>query len=127
MAKTLKPPVVLFKNRVGVWADKIGVKPERVSIQAMRNKWASCSTTGRVYFSRDLLNQGAAFQDSVIAHELLHLLVPNHGALFKSLLMAYLPQAKGFSAPPQASAKDRPLKSSLRTEQSPIEEPRPPD
>ncbi len=90
MPKTPKPPVVLFKKRVGVWAEKIGVKPERVSIQVMRNKWASCSTTGRLYFSRDLLKQGAAFQDSVIAHELLHLLVPNHGALFKSLLMAHL-------------------------------------
>jgi predicted metal-dependent hydrolase len=27
----------------------------------------------------------------VIVHELLHLLVPNHGKLFKSLMNAYLP------------------------------------
>jgi hypothetical protein len=27
----------------------------------------------------------------VIVHELLHLLVPNHGKLFKSLMTAYLP------------------------------------
>ncbi len=95
MTKTKKPPAALFKRRVEVWAVKIGVKPQRVSIQEMRNKWASCSTAGRVYFSKDLLQQGAAFQDSVIAHELLHLLVPNHGALFKSLLMAYFPKMKG--------------------------------
>jgi predicted metal-dependent hydrolase len=31
------------------------------------------------------------FQDYVIVHELLHLRVPNHGKLFKSLLTAYLP------------------------------------
>jgi hypothetical protein len=31
------------------------------------------------------------FREVVIVHELLHLLVPNHGKLFKSLLNAYLP------------------------------------
>ena len=33
----------------------------------------------------------AAFQDYVIAHELLHLRVPNHGPLFKALLTAHVP------------------------------------
>jgi hypothetical protein len=32
-----------------------------------------------------------AFRELVIVHELLHLLVPNHGKLFKSLMSAYLP------------------------------------
>lgn len=93
-AKTQKPPAALFKQRVDRWAAKIGVKPDRVYIQAMRNKWASCSTAGRVYFSADILKQSPAFQDSVIAHELLHLLIPNHGALFKSFLNAFLPRSE---------------------------------
>ncbi|MBI4371434.1 MAG: M48 family metallopeptidase [Elusimicrobia bacterium] len=86
-------PRPLFKQRVGRWATKIGVQPKRVYVQAMRNKWASCSTAGRVYFSADLLSQPVSFQDQVIAHELLHLLIPNHGALFKSFMNAYLPQS----------------------------------
>ena len=93
-AKTQRPPAARFKRRVERWAAKIGVKPERISIQGMRNKWASCSTAGRVYFSTDILKQSPAFQDSVIAHELLHLLIPNHGALFKSFLNAYLPHPR---------------------------------
>jgi hypothetical protein len=32
-----------------------------------------------------------AFQDFVIAHELLHLRVPNHGRLFKALLTTHIP------------------------------------
>jgi predicted metal-dependent hydrolase len=32
-----------------------------------------------------------AFREYVIVHELLHLKVPNHGKLFKSLLRAYIP------------------------------------
>lgn len=92
--KTGTAPAVHFKRRVERWADKIGVRPERVYVQSMRNKWASCSTAGRVYFSADLLKEPLAFQDSVIAHELLHLMIPNHGALFKSFLNAYVPRAR---------------------------------
>jgi hypothetical protein len=34
------------------------------------------------------------FQDFVIAHELLHLRVPNHGKLFKALLRVHVPDWK---------------------------------
>ena len=80
-----------FKSRVLVWSTKVRVKPKQVRLQEMTRKWASCSPDGRVTFSVDLLNEGTAFQDYVIVHELLHLKVPNHGKLFKSLLSAYLP------------------------------------
>lgn len=87
-----------FKRRVTRWAARIGVQTERVYIQRMRNKWASCSTSGRLYFSTDVLREPSGFQDTVIAHELLHLLIPNHGALFKSFLNAYLPKSRRISA-----------------------------
>ncbi len=54
-------------------------------------KWASCSTKGTVTFSKSLLTQPQGFQTYVIVHELLHLKVPNHGKLFKSLLSAHVP------------------------------------
>lgn len=57
---------------------------------AMKHKWASCSTNGHLNFSTALLAQPRSFQDEVIVHELLHLRVPNHGKLFKSLLLAHL-------------------------------------
>jgi predicted metal-dependent hydrolase len=57
----------------------------------MTTKWASCSPAGRICLSKDLLGEDAAFQEVVVVHELLHLRVPNHGKLFKSLMTAYLP------------------------------------
>ncbi len=80
-----------FRAQVADWAQRIRVKPRQVRLQAMRRKWASCSTAGTVSFSLDLLAQSAPFREYVIVHELLHLKVPNHGKLFKSLLRAYLP------------------------------------
>jgi hypothetical protein len=57
----------------------------------MRSKWASCSTAGTITLSDDLLREDPAFQEIVIVHELLHLLVPNHGRVFKALMRAYVP------------------------------------
>jgi hypothetical protein len=56
----------------------------------MARKWGSCSTTGRVTLSADLLTQSATLRRRVIVEELLHLRVPNHGKLFRALLRAFL-------------------------------------
>ena len=80
-----------LRAQVAQWAERIRVKPRQVRLQAMRRKWASCSMAGTVSLTLDLLAQPAPFREYVIVHELLHLKVPNHGKLFKSLLRAYLP------------------------------------
>ena len=85
-----------FKEKVRQWAKRIRVQPTQVRIQRMSRKWASCSTKGWLSFSGDLLEKPQPFQEYVIVHELLHLKVPNHGKLFKSLLTAYMPDWKRF-------------------------------
>lgn len=57
----------------------------------MRRKWGSCSTNGVITLARDLASREPGFQDFVIAHELLHLRVPNHGKVFKALMSLHLP------------------------------------
>jgi predicted metal-dependent hydrolase len=79
-----------FKQRVHGWSEKIGVEVVWLGIRPMRRKWASCSTNGHLNFSTELLNQPTKVQDYVIVHELLHLRVPNHGKLWKSLMRGYL-------------------------------------
>lgn len=83
--------VYAFKQRVRNWAERIGVKPKEIHVRTMRRKWASCSTTGRVTFSTDLLQTDHDWQEYVIVHELLHLQIPNHGKVFKAMLSALLP------------------------------------
>jgi predicted metal-dependent hydrolase len=84
-----------LKASVKSWAAKIRARPKQIRIQRMARKWASCSSKGRVTFNSELFDQPYPFQEFVIVHELLHLKIPNHGKLFKSLLKAYLPQRNG--------------------------------
>jgi predicted metal-dependent hydrolase len=66
----------------------------------MRQKWGSCSTRGRVTLNSELLTAPAALRNEVIVEELLHLKVPNHGKLFKTLKRAYLLTRQGHGAEP---------------------------
>jgi predicted metal-dependent hydrolase len=79
-----------LKAEVRSWAERIGVQPAAIHVKPMTRKWASCSSRGRLTFDTALLSQPPSFRDEVIVHELLHLKVPNHGPLFKTLLRAHL-------------------------------------
>ena len=79
-----------FKERVLHFANKIEVEAKLISIRPMKNKWASCSTKGNLSFNEELLDMDKALGDYVIVHELLHFRAPNHGKLWKALMMAYL-------------------------------------
>ena len=79
-----------FKNRVLHFADKIGVEANHIALRQMKNKWASCSTKGYLTFNNELLDIEKDLGDYVIVHELLHFRTPNHGKLWKALMMAYL-------------------------------------
>jgi predicted metal-dependent hydrolase len=83
-------PRDVFKTEVESWAQRLKVRPNVIHVRSMSRKWGSCSTSGRLTFASDLLQQHAAFRRRVIVEELLHLRIPNHGKLFKSLLRAHL-------------------------------------
>lgn len=74
------------------WQRKLKVRPSRIQVRKMENKWSSCSPRGNMTLSTDLMELPKEVAEYVIVHELLHLMVPNHGKTFKALLAAYLPQ-----------------------------------
>jgi predicted metal-dependent hydrolase len=82
-----------FKKEVSNWAQTIGVTPKEVHLRDISNKWASCSSKGRLTFSYRLLDELAENRSKVIVHELLHLKYPNHGKMFKTLYASYLKKA----------------------------------
>lgn len=90
MEITTVPTKTEFKERVREWAGKLDVEITVLSVRNMRNKWASCSTNGYLTFNSELLDLEDDLADYVIVHELLHFSVPNHGRLWKSLMLAHL-------------------------------------
>lgn len=80
-----------LRQRVDYWSRRLKAEPRIVRIQRMTRKWGSCSTKGIITLAEDLAGQDVGFQNFVIAHELLHLRVPNHGKLFKALMTAHVP------------------------------------
>lgn len=95
---------VLFRAKVDEWARRLKVQPSAVHLRPMSKKWASCSSKGLVSFSTRLLTESGPFRESVIVHELIHLKIPNHGKLFKSLMRAYLPK-EGLDYQPNGSCE----------------------
>lgn len=81
----------ILRSRVEYWARKLKVQPTQIRIQMMRRKWASCSPKGWISFNRALIKESRSFQDYAIIHELLHLEIPNHGKLFKSMMNIFMP------------------------------------
>lgn len=80
-----------FKARVREWANRIDVDIKTISIRPMKNKWASYTKKSQLLiFNTELLDMNKKIGDYVIVHELLHFNVPNHGKLWKSLMLAYL-------------------------------------
>lgn len=77
------------------WATKIGVRTPQIHLRVMRTKWASLSTVGRLTLNTELLDLPKDLGEFVIVHELVHLLAPNHGKVFKSFMHAYLPDWEG--------------------------------
>ncbi|NEX18517.1 MAG: metal-dependent hydrolase [Halochromatium sp.] len=92
--KTIEDDKQVLRSKAFDWAARLKVEPKIVRVQRMTRKWGSCSTSGTVTLAQDLTEASPEFQDFVIAHELLHLRVPNHGKLFKALMTVYVPNWK---------------------------------
>jgi predicted metal-dependent hydrolase len=73
------------------WAARIGVKVPQIYLMEMTSKWASISTSGRLTLNSELLGIPKRVGEFVIVHEIVHMIVPNHGRVFKSFMYAYMP------------------------------------
>ena len=69
----------------------MGVRVAQIQIRAMSQKWASMSSSGMLTLNSELLEMPRDIGEFVIVHEILHLIAPSHGKVFKSFLYAYLP------------------------------------
>lgn len=72
-------------------AAHLGARVSAVSVRDPRTRWGSCSSSGRLSFSWRLLLAPEAVLDYVVAHEVCHLLRPDHSPTFWALLAGAAP------------------------------------
>ncbi|MDC9719664.1 MAG: SprT family zinc-dependent metalloprotease [Gammaproteobacteria bacterium] len=80
-----------FRQRVAFFAPLVGAWPTEVEIKTYRARWGSCNLRGEVQFNWKLMMAPQAVVDSVVVHELCHLLHMHHGPEFWSHVSKVLP------------------------------------
>lgn len=91
--EAVSTPAELHKL-IKVWAARLNVNPKRVQFREMYRKWGSCSSKGNISLNSALLHVPRELAEYVILHELVHLLIFNHGKEFKALMSDHMPDWK---------------------------------
>lgn len=78
---------VTIRNRWGIVV-KDPFRYNRVAIKDNSSNWGSCSTLRNINLNMNLVKLPEELMDYVIAHELCHLVYPNHSERFHNLLNA---------------------------------------
>lgn len=69
----------------------LNTAPPPARIRRLRDRWGSTSPSGRVTFNLDLVKLPISCIDYVVAHELVHLLIPNHSPAYWRMLERVMP------------------------------------
>lgn len=72
----------ILKERVSIYAEKMGVAPTGVSITSAKTRWGSCSGRNHLNFSWHLIMCPLDVVDYVVVHELCHIWHKDHSRDF---------------------------------------------
>ena len=75
-----------IEKRIEHYSLIIGAFPKKIYIREQSTKWGSCSSSKNLSFNLSLIFLPELFRDYVVAHELVHLIHPDHGEKFKRVL-----------------------------------------
>jgi predicted metal-dependent hydrolase len=68
--------------------------PSELTVSALKRRWGSCSSKGKITISSELVKLDDIYLEYVILHELCHLRHQNHGKEFYELLSEVFPDWK---------------------------------
>lgn len=81
----------VIPERVEYYAAVMGVKPTGITITGAKKRYGSCSGKNRLCFTWRLMAYPQEAIDSVVVHELAHIVHKNHGKDFYALVESVLP------------------------------------
>jgi len=80
--------------RVGEAAASLDARPGRITVRDTRSRWGSCASNGNLSFCWRLILAPPFVLDYVVAHEVAHLIEPNHGPAFWRTVAAINPDTE---------------------------------
>jgi predicted metal-dependent hydrolase len=84
----------VLTGRVRLFAAQHGFGYDKVRITSARTRWGSCSSRGTLSFTWRLVMAPLAVVDYVVLHELAHLKIQNHSAVFWAEVARLMPDYK---------------------------------
>lgn len=77
---------------LNVWLPRMGLGLQGWQLRHMKTRWGTCNITHRrITLSLELARRSDSCLEYIVVHELVHLLVPKHGAEFDTCLQGWLP------------------------------------
>lgn len=80
-----------LEKRTQKLASKISIKPSRIVIKLLKNRWGSATEKGVVTLNSNLLKAPKDVIDYIIIHELCHLKIKNHSQRYWNLVRKFMP------------------------------------
>jgi len=84
--------VEYLPGRVRHYAALLGVQPRKITVRNQRTRWGSCSSGGNLNFNCLLMLTPPEVIDSVVVHELCHLIEMNHSERFYRKVYSVYPE-----------------------------------
>ena len=91
----LNDAVRIINERVAIYAEKLQLRPKKITVKDQRRRWGSCSArTGALHFNWRIVMAPPEVIDYVVVHELAHIRHPDHSRSFWSLVAQFIPDYK---------------------------------
>ena len=87
---------IIFKEKVHILSRVIGVKPNKIVIKNLKNRWVSMTKNNEINLNIDLIKAPPETIDYIIIHELCHFKMKGYSYNFWNLLGGYCPNYSKF-------------------------------
>lgn len=85
----------LFEERLDLYAARLGVRYDSLSLSSAGTRWGSCTVQRKIRLNWRLIHFSLPLVDYVVAHELSHLLEMNHSPRFWATVESIYPDYDG--------------------------------
>ncbi|ACL69205.1 M48 family metallopeptidase [Halothermothrix orenii] len=75
-----------INERVRIYQNRIGVKPNNIIVKEQKKRWGSCSSKGNININWRIIMAPMSVVDYIVVHELVHLIHPDHSVNFWELV-----------------------------------------